>query len=411
VEQGAPREVVTSALEKQAKEGRSRNDQTIRVDAAKLDKLINLVGELVISNTVSALRAESSGDTALIEAVKTSGRFVEEVRDAALGLRMVQIGATFLRFQRVVRDLAHGLGKQIELVTSGGETELDKTVVDRIGDPLTHLVRNSLDHGIESAEERLAQGKPAIGTLLLHAYHESGSIVIEVKDDGRGLDRDRIVAKALARGLIQSADGLSDQDIYGLIFEPGLSTAEQVSNVSGRGVGMDVVKRTISELRGTVEVDSQPGICTTVRLRLPLTLAIIDGFLVAAGESRFIIPLELVEECVELPELGRRNYSNLRGEVLPFLRLRDLFQAGGAEPERQVMVVVGYAGKKAGLVVDRLLGELQTVIKPLGDIFTPLKWVSGCTVLDIGEVGLILDVPALVAKAERKESKAVQSLA
>lgn len=411
IERGAPREVVSTALDKQAKEVKARGDQFVRVEADKLDRLINLVGELVISNTVISMRAGGIGDTGLSEAVKTASRFVEEVRDAALGLRMVQIGATFARFQRVVRDLSHELGKRIDLVISGGETDLDKTVVDRIGDPLTHLVRNAIDHGIEGVEERIAAGKPPTGTLRLHAFHESGSIVVEVADDGRGLNRERILAKALSRGLIAGAEGMSDQDVYGLIFEPGFSTAEQVSNVSGRGVGMDVVKRTIEELRGAVEVDSRPGQGATVRLRLPLTLAIIDGFLVAAGEARFVIPLELVEECVELPELGRRNYIDLRGEVLPFVRLRELFHTDAPEPERQVMVVVGYAGRKAGLVVDRLLGELQTVIKPLGDIFMPLKWISGCTVLDVGEVGLILDVPAMVAKAERKHIQARSLLA
>ena len=414
VEQLAPREVVAKTLEKQelekpARDNKVQTERHVRVEAGKLDRLINLVGELVISHTVTSLRAEGVADTGLIEAVKTAGRFVEEVRDAALALRMVPIGGTFVRFQRVVRDLSHELGKRIELVTGGSETELDKSVVDRIGDPLTHLVRNAIDHGIESVDERLAAGKPAQGTLRLDAYHESGSIVVEVIDDGRGLNRDRIVAKALVRGLIESDEGLTDQDVYAMIFEPGFSTMEQVSNISGRGVGMDVVKRTIEDLRGTVEVSSRPGAGTTVRLRLPLTLAIIDGFLVAAGGLRFVIPMDLVEECVEMPEPGRRNYTDLRGSVLPYIRLRDLFSAGSAEPERQVMVVVGYAGKRAGLVVDRLLGELQTVIKPLGDIFAPLKWVGGCAVLDIGEVGLVLDVPALVAKAERREGAALRS--
>ncbi len=414
VEQLAPREVVAKALEKPelekpARDNKVQTERHVRVEAGKLDRLINLVGELVISHTVTSLRAEGVADTGLIEAVKTAGRFVEEVRDAALALRMVPIGGTFVRFQRVVRDLSHELGKRIELVTGGSETELDKSVVDRIGDPLTHLVRNAIDHGIESVDERLAAGKPAQGTLRLDAYHESGSIVVEVIDDGRGLNRDRIVAKALVRGLIESDEGLTDQDVYAMIFEPGFSTMEQVSNISGRGVGMDVVKRTIEDLRGTVEVSSRPGAGTTVRLRLPLTLAIIDGFLVAAGGLRFVIPMDLVEECVEMPEPGRRNYTDLRGSVLPYIRLRDLFSAGSAEPERQVMVVVGYAGKRAGLVVDRLLGELQTVIKPLGDIFAPLKWVGGCAVLDIGEVGLVLDVPALVAKAERREGAALRS--
>jgi two-component system chemotaxis sensor kinase CheA len=412
VEKGlVPREAVTAAIEKQAKDQKIRNEQFVRIEASKLDRLIDLVGELVISNTVTSLRAEQAGDGTLKEAVKSSGRFVEQVRDAALSLRMVQIGGTFGRFHRVVRDLSRELGKEVQLSISGGETELDKTVVDRIGDPLTHLVRNTLDHGIESAEERLAAGKPAAGTLKLHAYHESGSIVIEVGDDGRGLDRQRIVAKAVDRGLIKSDEGMSEQDVFRLIFRPGFSTAEAVTNISGRGVGMDVVKRTVEDLRGTVEIDSRAGSGTTIRLRLPLTLAIIDGFLVAAGESRFVIPLELVEECVELPEQGLRGYFDLRGSVLPYLRLRDLFETQEAEPERQIAVVVGYAGKRAALVVDRLLGKLQTVIKPLGDVFTPLKWISGCTVLDIGEVGLILDVPALVAKAEKSEANDVGAAA
>jgi len=402
VEQGTHQEVVAAALEKQGT--KVRTEQYVRVEASKLDRLVDLVGELVISSTVSSLRAEGNGDQALIEAVKTSNRFIEEVRDAALSLRMVQIGATFNRFQRVVRDLSRDLGKQVELVITGAETELDKTVVDRIGDPLTHLVRNSLDHGIETAQERVGKSKPATGRLMLNAYHESGSIVIEVGDDGRGLNRERILGKALERGLLTTAEGLTDQEVFRLIFEPGFSTADQVSNVSGRGVGMDVVKQTIEDLRGTVEIDSVPDQGSTIRLRLPLTLAIIDGFLVAAGSSRFVIPLELVEECVELPSLSRRDHIDLRGEVLPFIRLRELFQATDAPPDRQIVVVVGYGGRKAGLVVDHLLGELQTVIKPLGDVFAPLKWVSGCTVLDIGEVGLILDVPALVTKAERKDA-------
>jgi two-component system chemotaxis sensor kinase CheA len=402
----APKAVVAAALDKQSRQEKAKSEHYVRVEAAKLDVLVNLVGELVIASTVSALRAKHCGDGALQEAISASGRFVEAVRDAALGLRMVEIGGVFNRFQRLARDLSQELGKKVELTITGGEAELDKTVVDRIGDPLTHLLRNALDHGLESPEERLAAGKPAAGKLRLHAYHESGGIVIEVSDDGRGLNRDKIIAKSIERGLIHAAEGMSDGEIYQLIFEPGFSTAEQITNVSGRGVGMDAVKRAIEELRGTVEIDSRPGLGSTIRLRLPLTLAIIDGFLVASGAARFIIPLELVEECVELPDANRQDYLDLRGEVLPFLRLRDLFHIAGAAPRRQIVVVAGYAGKKVGLLVDQLLGELQTVIKPLGDVFSPLKWVSGCTVLDVGEVGLILDVPALVAKAERKESRA-----
>ncbi|EGV34066.1 CheA signal transduction histidine kinase [Thiorhodococcus drewsii AZ1] len=405
VEQGlAPREAVNAALGRQMHAGRTAGERYVRVEADKLDRLVDLVGELVISSTVTTLRASHSNDRALQEAVATSSRFIEEVRDAALGLRMVPIGGTFSRFQRVVHDLSQELGKHIELVISGGETELDKTVVDRIGDPLTHLVRNAIDHAIESPEERQAAGKNPLGRLQLNAHHENGSILIELSDDGRGLDRQRIANKAIERGLIDSADGLSDQDVFQLIFAPGFSTAEQVSNLSGRGVGMDVVKRTIEDLRGTVELENRPGQGATVRLRMPLTLAIIDGFLVSVGDARYVVPLDTVEECMELGEVGRRDYLDLRGEVLPFLRLRDLLRDTTETPARQSVVVVSYAGKKAGLVVDRLLGELQTVIKPLGEVFSALKWISGCTVLDVGQVGLILDVPVLVDQAERREA-------
>jgi len=405
VEQGlAPREAVNAALGRQMHAGRAAGERYVRVEADKLDRLVDLVGELVISSTVTTLRANHSNDRALQEAVATSSRFIEEVRDAALGLRMVPIGGTFSRFQRVVRDLSQELGKQIELVISGGETELDKTVVDRIGDPLTHLVRNAIDHAIEPPEERLAAGKDPRGRLQLNAHHENGSILIELSDDGRGFDRERIASKAIERGLIDSAEGLADQDVFQLIFAPGFSTAEQVSNLSGRGVGMDVVKRTIEDLRGTVELENRHGQGATVRLRMPLTLAIIDGFLVSVGDARYVVPLDTVEECMELGEVGRRDYLDLRGEVLPFLRLRDLLRDASEAPARQSVVVVSYAGKKAGLVVDRLLGELQTVIKPLGEVFSALKWISGCTVLDVGQVGLILDVPVLVDQAERRDA-------
>jgi len=405
VEHGlAPREAVNAALGRQMHAGRTAGERYVRVEADKLDRLVDLVGELVISSTVTTLRANHSNDRALQEAVATSSRFIEEVRDAALGLRMVPIGGTFSRFQRVVRDLSQELGKQIELVISGGETELDKTVVDRIGDPLTHLVRNAIDHAIEPPEERLAAGKDPRGRLQLNAHHENGSILIELSDDGRGFDRERIASKAIERGLIDSAEGLADQDVFQLIFAPGFSTAEQVSNLSGRGVGMDVVKRTIEDLRGTVELENRHGQGATVRLRMPLTLAIIDGFLVSVGDARYVVPLDTVEECMELGEVGRRDYLDLRGEVLPFLRLRNLLHDASEAPARQSVVVVSYAGKKAGLVVDRLLGELQTVIKPLGEVFSTLKWISGCTVLDVGQVGLILDVPVLVDQAERRDA-------
>ena len=398
----APSPVIAAALEKQrqVKENRSNEAHLIRVDADKLDQLINLVGELIIAGAGTTLIAQRTGVSDLLEATATLSRLVEQVRDSALTLRMVQIGATFNRFQRVVRDVSKELGKDIDLVISGAETELDKTVVERIGDPLTHLVRNSMDHGIESAEVRLARGKPAKGTLKLNAYHDAGSIVIEVSDDGGGLNKERILQKATERGLVSEGATLSDQEIYNLIFEPGFSTAEVISNLSGRGVGMDVVRRNIEALRGTVDLDSSPGLGSTVRIRLPLTLAIIDGFLVGVGNAVYVIPLDMVVECIELSAADRdaseRRYLNLRGEVLPYRRLREHFEVPGPLPRRENIVVVRYGQLKVGLVVDKLMGEFQTVIKPLGKVFSQIKGVGGFTILGSGEVALILDVPGLM---------------
>lgn len=404
-------EIVESALDKQkqVKEHKAAEAKFVRVQADKLDALINLVGELVIAGAGANLLAQRQGDGALQEATALMSRLVEEIRDGALRLRMVQIGETFSRFQRVVRDVSRELGKDIELVITGAETELDKSVVEKIGDPLTHLVRNSMDHGIEPAEVRAARGKPAKGRLMLNAYHDSGSIVIEVGDDGGGLNRDKILKKAIERGIVSPNQNLSDHEIYQLIFEAGFSTADQVSNLSGRGVGMDVVRRNIEALRGTVELDSAPGEGTTVRIRLPLTLAIIDGFLVGVGDAAYVVPLEMVLECVELSDadrqaLAHRAYINLRGEVLPFVRLRDHFEVKGEGARRENIVVVHYGGHKAGLVVDDLMGEFQTVIKPLGKMFSRVKGISGSTILGTGDVALILDVPSLVQQAATREA-------
>ena len=403
--------LVDAAIEKQSqvREGKTRESQSIRVDADKLDILINLIGELVIAGAGTSLNAIASGDSSLIESVSTLTRLVEEVRDSALRLRMVQIGATFNRFQRVVRDVSKELGKEIDLVITGAETELDKTVVEKIGDPLMHLVRNSIDHGIEGPDVRKANGKSTTGVLRLNAYHDSGSIVIEISDDGAGLDRERILKKAIERGLVEEGAPLTDQEIYNLIFDAGFSTADQVTNLSGRGVGMDVVRRNIEALRGTVELESRPGMGTTTRIRMPLTLAIIDGFLVGVESSSFVVPLDMVLECVELNDSHRmasadRHYINLRGEVLPFIRLRELFEVNGRPPRRENVVVVQYGGLKAGLVVDQLMGEFQTVIKPLGKIFSHIRGVGGSTILGNGEVALILDVPGLVQQVSSKEN-------
>jgi two-component system chemotaxis sensor kinase CheA len=399
VEAAANRQTVVS--EKKAVEARM-----VRVHADKLDQLIDLVGEMVIAGAGANLLAQRSGQSDLMESTSVLLRLVEDIRDSALQLRMVQIGDTFNRFNRVIRDSSREMGKNIDLVITGAETELDKSVVEKLGDPLMHLVRNAIDHGIEAAALRAERGKAENGTVQLNAYHDSGSIVIEVIDDGGGLPRDKIRAKAIDKGLIDASTTLSDQEITNLIFEAGFSTADQVTNISGRGVGMDVVRRNIQSLRGSVEVDTVEGEGSTFTIRLPLTLAIIDGFLTGVGKASYVVPLDSVVECIELADVpGERNYLNLRGEVLPFVRLRELFEIGGEVPSRQNVVIVQYAGHKAGLVVDALLGEFQTVIKPLGALFKHLRGIGGSTILGTGDVALIVDVPALVERASAREGQ------
>ncbi|NVM75824.1 two-component system chemotaxis sensor kinase CheA [Duganella sp. SG902] len=394
-----------------ARAARAAEASLIRVDAGKLDQLIDLIGELIIASAGASLAAQQAGAPALLESSTRVARLVEQVRDSALTLRMVAVGATFNRFQRVVRDVSAELGKDIRLEISGADTELDKTVVERIADPLTHLVRNAMDHGIEPAAARRAAGKPAHGTVRLNAYHDAGSIVIEVADDGGGLDKQRILAKAAERGLVEAGAALAERDIYNLIFEPGFSTAAAVSNLSGRGVGMDVVKRNIAALRGGIELSSVAGRGTTVSIRLPLTLAIIDGFLIGVGRATYVVPLELVEECVEL-DAGQagaahgHHYLNLRGAVLPFVRLRELFGGAGGAARRENVVVIRHGGRRVGLVVDRLMGEFQTVIKPLGKVFRQLRGIGGFTILGNGEVALILNVPELIGQLARQHEAA-----
>jgi len=381
------------------RENKSADSHSIRIDADKLDHLIDLVGELITASASTELAASRAQNTELRESAATLNGLIQKVRDSALQLRMVKIGGTFNRFRRVVHDVAQELGKHIDLVVQGEDTELDKTVVEKIGDPLTHLVRNSMDHGIETADVRRARGKPEQGTVTLNAFHDSGSIVIEVSDDGGGLDRNRILAKAVERGLVPQDATLSDDEVYALIFEPGFSTAERVTNLSGRGVGMDVVKRNITALRGSIGVHSRAGIGTTISVRLPLTLAIIEGFQVCVGNSIFILPLDAVEECVEFSASGAHDYTDLRGQVLPFIRLRERFELNGPVSARPNIVVVKHAGQRLGLVVDRLLGEAQTVIKPLSKVFGKVRGVSGSTILGSGDVALILDIADLVAMA------------
>ncbi|MCM2463357.1 chemotaxis protein CheA [Pseudomonas sp. CG7] len=407
-----PRMPAQIATDKQpvTSDSKGKDGTYVRVNADKLDELINLVGELVIASAGASLLARTCHNDPLQEATSSVSGLVEEILDGALRLRMIPIGETFNRFRRVVRDVSQELGKDIDLIISGAETELDKTVVEKIGDPLMHLLRNAMDHGIETAEARLAAGKPAKGHLHLNAYHDSGSIVLEIADDGAGLNRDRILEKAQERGLVPQGASPTDQEIYNLIFEPGFSTAQAVTNLSGRGVGMDVVKRNITLLRGTVDLDSQTGKGTVVRIRLPLPLASINGFLVGIGQSTYVIPLDMVQECIELSEddgLASREqgYLDLRGEVLPLVYLRDHFNHEGPPARRQNVVVVRYAELKAGLVVDDLLVEFQTVIKPLGKLFGALRGIRGSTILGSGAVALILDVPALLTQIAQAENR------
>jgi len=408
-------ELVDAALDKQdlIKRNKTPEASFIRVRSDKLDELIDLVGELVIASAAAGVIAQRASDGDMIEAASTLERLVEQVRDGALGLRMVPIGETLSRFDRLVHDVSRELGKDVELLLTGTETELDKSMVERISDPLVHLVRNALDHGIEAPEMRVASGKPPRGRVQLNAYHESGSIVIEVADDGRGLDRKKILARAVECKLVAPGQSLTDQEILRLVMEPGFSTAEQITSVSGRGIGLDVVRRNVEPLRGSIAIDSQEGRGTTISIRLPLTLAIIEGFLVAVGRSACVVPLEIVVECLELSnEDGARcretGYLNLRGEVLPLLRLRDVFEAPGESGRRENVVVVNYGGQRAGFVVDALLGEFQAVIKPLGKLFERLAGISGSTILGNGEVALILDVPTLVHRAIDSEGASLR---
>lgn len=397
------REIVDAAAVKQGqvavrKTGEARQ---IRVQAEKLDQLIDLVGELVISSAAAQLKAQKSGQVDLFEANAGLVRLVENMRELSTQLRMVRIGEAFNRLRRAARDMARDMHRDVELVIRGEDTELDKSLVEKIGDPLMHLLRNALDHGIESAEVRVAHGKPAKGTVELNAYHETGGIVIEVSDDGAGLDRDKILAKAVERGLVAAEQEISDEEILNLIFLPGFSTADTVTSISGRGVGMDVVRNNITALRGLVEVQTKRFQGTKFIFRLPLTMAIINGFWVGVGEASYIIPLEMVVECLELRnEVVDQHYLNLRGEVLPLLRLSELFGRKDPRPERENVVVVRLGRAAVGIVVDVLRGEQQTVIKPLAAIFRHLRGIAGSTILGTGEVALILDVPSLIARAD-----------
>ena len=388
--------------EARAAETRSgKGADSIRVPAERLDELMDRVGELVIAQSRLTLVAASSSDAQVKAIAEEIERLAHELRDTTMGVRTVPIGSLFGRFRRLVHDLAHDLGKQIELTTVGEETELDKTVIERLNDPLIHLIRNAIDHGLETPDRRLEAGKPAAGRITLSARHAGAEVLVSIVDDGRGLDRARIQARAEEQGLLAPGTRLPDGELFQLIFQPGFSTAKVVTSLSGRGVGMDVVKRTIEGLRGKIDVASTPGRGTELTLRLPLTLAIIDGLLVRVGKGRYVLPLSAVEECVELSaeEDARsrgRSFLNIRGDLVPFLRLRELFNAPQPPDRYQKAVIVSSGDFRVGLVVDQVIGNHQTVIKSLSKLHADVETFSGATILGDGAVALILDIAHLV---------------
>ncbi len=384
--------------------------ENVRVPAERLDELMDRVGELVIAQSRLRQLASASMDIQLRSVSEEIERLSGELRDTMMVLRMVPVGSLFGRFRRLVHDLARETGKVIELVTEGETTEVDKTVIERLADPLVHLVRNSIDHGLETPEERRAAGKDEAGKVLLSARQAGGEVIITIKDDGRGINRDRVRAKAESSGLIQPGAVLSDQDLLQLIFAPGFSTAAQVTNLSGRGVGMDVVKKTVEALRGAIDVTSQTGEGSEVSLRIPLTLAIIDGLLVRVGTGRYVIPLSAVEECLELSleedlRSRGRSFISLRDSLVPFLRLRDLFRTGTKPDMHQKVVVISTGTERVGMVVDQIIGDHQTVIKSMSKLHHDVATFSGATILGDGSVALILDVAHLVAAGQQQEAQ------
>ena len=412
---GLQSQVVTAALQKQAKHRETGmsgsggsgginggdDNRFIRVEAQRLDEVIDLLGELVTASAGGLLLARQSKQRALLEANQQISRLISDIRNGTLQLRMVPIGETFARFRRVVRDTAGELGKDVHLEIIGGDTELDKSVVEKIADPLMHLVRNALDHGLETPAQRAEAGKTVQAKLTLSACHEGGGILIRILDNGRGIQRDRVLARAWERGLVEPGVTPADEDILKLIFEPGFSTAEKITNLSGRGVGMDVVRRNIEQLRGSIMLSSEPGQGSSIDIRLPLTLAIIDGFLVGVGPSKFIFPLEAVVEVIEnrptataLDARGR-SVVELRGQVLPVVSLRTLYALQAQPVERSSVVVIRAGTRRFGVMVDTLLGQHQTVIKPLGRMFRSLRGMSGSAILATGEIALIFDVNSL----------------
>ena len=386
---------------------------TVRVDIQKLDRMLNLAGEIAVAHgrLREVLETRAQGGIEALEAQGQVEHLSLDLQEQIMKVRMVPIGPIFRQYIRTVRDVAQANGKVARLAMSGEDVEIDLSVVEHLKDPLTHMIRNALDHGIETPEIRQAQRKDRCGLITLSASHDGANIVIQVRDDGAGLSRERIVARARSLGMIAEPEKLTDQNLYQLIFEPGFSTAETITDISGRGVGMDVVRRNIEALRGSVAIDSQPGCATTIIIRLPLTLAIIDGFGVGVGDETYVVPMHTVLECLQLPaeeqhQGNRFGVINLRGEPLPYVCLRDWFDIPGPRPNRENIVVVEVDRMKAGLAVDSLFGARQTVIKPLGEKFKDVRGIAGSAILGNGRVALIVDVQGLLRDVIRSQGDA-----
>jgi two-component system chemotaxis sensor kinase CheA len=400
-----------------AAQAKKTDTASIRVDIAKVDKLINLVGELVITQSMLSdlgTRFEINQLHVLLERMAQLERNTREIQERVMSIRMLPIGTAFSRFPRLVRDLSAKTNKKIQLVLSGEETELDKTVIESIGDPLTHLVRNSADHGLESPEERLDNNKPEVGTIRLNAFHEGGTICITIEDDGRGLNRDKIFAKAVKQGLVSESDKLTDDQIWALIFKPGFSTADKITDISGRGVGMDVVKRNIEALGGIVSIKTALGKGTTFTLKLPLTLAIIEGMTVRIGRETYIVPLLSILESIQPTReavktvVGKGELINVRGTFLSMVRLYEVFnlQPEHTDPAKSILLILETEGERVAVMVDEILGQQQVVIKSMEQNFRKVEGIAGATILGDGTVGFILDVRGLLEIARREEAMA-----
>ncbi len=400
----APKAAPTVAIPARGEEAPRASEQghTLRVAVDKLDRLMTLAGEITISRGRLGRMIEELGAPEALEAHQDAAQLHTELQELVMQVRMVPVGPILKQYVRTARDLATAQGKLARVVIEGEDVEVDTTIVEHLRDPLTHMIRNALFHGIETPEVRRAKGKDPCGSIALSAWREAGSIVIELADDGAGFNRDRIVEEARRRGLADDPEKLADPELYRMVFEPGFSTAESVTEWSGRGMGMDVVRERIAALRGSIAIESWPDAGTSIKLRLPLTLAIIEGFGVGIGGETYVIPVERVVECMELPASVRpgrgdaQGILELRGEPLPFVRLRSLFGAAETPAGRESVVIVRHDLSRAGIVVDRLHGQSQAVIKPLGELFHGVRGLCGSTILGDGKVAFILDVPGLL---------------